>query len=321
MLSSFGGSLFFIALSLLPSDGAVYSLSLIAAFFLMQVYFNLFYTTRGALAQSLTGKDNYAKLNGWLEIENQTAAFSAGALAVLLLDIFSIQNIFMVCTFSLIASGFLFARIPEADRQVDKQAFKQEDRKLTFDRGLIFLMVAGNIPFVCVMLLNIVKPIFVADVLLEDAKVLALTSLWYTVGAVGMGALSGWLVKTIGAYKALVLAVIGFVFACAIMIFLPTVAAIYLASVAWGIFNSLARIARQTIAMERIENDKMGRFMALGQKISLSIRATVILSYTGLFLYADYAYSFWYVTLIAATGPIILLLLKFTVFLRKQESL
>jgi len=33
----------------------------------------------------------------------------------------------------------------------------------------------------------------------------------------------------------------------------------------------------------------------------------IIISYTGLFLYVDYVYSFWFLTVFAAFGPMLLL--------------
>ena len=308
--TSCGGCLFFLILSFLEAGNLIYSICLLAAFVLMQLYYNVFFTTRSALAQSLTRKENYGRLNGWLEIENQTAAFSAGTLAVLLLDVLAIQTIFLVCVLSLLLAALFFYLIPEKDRNDGKEIKINKNEKLHFDLSLLLLVQAGNIPFVCIMLMNIVKPIFVSDVLLANAQVLAMTGVFYTVGAITTGGLSSWLMNKIGAFNSLVLAVFGFVIASASLIVISTVEILYAASLGWGIFNSLARISKQTIAMEIIPNEEIGRFMAYSQKITLFIRGMVILGFSSLFLFVEYSYSFWYVTAIALAGPILLLVRK-----------
>ncbi|WP_419799927.1 MFS transporter [Terasakiella sp.] len=101
-------SLVFLTLAILERGSAVYAAMLLTVFVVMQVYYNVFYTARGALAQSLVEKHNYGRLNGWLEIENQTAAFSAGTLAILLLDLLSVHTIFSICMISLCVQVWFF---------------------------------------------------------------------------------------------------------------------------------------------------------------------------------------------------------------------
>lgn len=311
LITSLGGCALFSALAFLPSGGWVYMASLLITYVLMQVYFNFFYTARGALAQSLTKKEQYAKLNGWLEVENQVAAFSAGTVAVLLLDIFPVKTIFIVCGLSLLLSAYLFGAIQEDRPVTNKQEKKkQDDKDLSFNKALVYLVTAGNVPFICVMLLNIIKPVFIADVLLGDAQALALTSLTYTIGAIFSGAISGYLLGRIDPYVSLVVSVCGFVVVTAVLMIHASVTSLALVAIGWGVFNSLSRISRQTIAMEYVDNAVIGRFLAHTQKINLFIRGMVIVSYTLLFLYVDYAYSFWFVTLYAITGPLILLYQK-----------
>ncbi|WP_028879307.1 MFS transporter [Terasakiella pusilla] len=307
MTTSTCGCLLFCALAFLPIGGMIYLTSLLVAYVLMQVYFNFYYTARGALAQSLTVRENYGKLNGWLEVENQIAAFSAGTIAVLLLDILPMEAIFIVCALSLALSAFLFGRIDEPVRPLQAKKITAASDDLNFNKALIYLVTAGNIPFICVMLLNIIKPVFVADVLKSDAQSLALVTLSYTVGAILTGAFSGMLLTRIDPYVSLVTAVCGFVLVTAFLIFEDGIVSLCVVSVGWGVFNSLSRISRQTIAMELVSNDVIGRFIAYTQRINLFIRGVVIISYTTLFLYVDYAYSFWFLTVFAAFGPMLLL--------------
>lgn len=310
MTTSICGCLLFCALAFLPIGGVMYLASLLVAYVLMQVYFNFYYTARGALAQSLTVRENYGKLNGWLEVENQIAAFSAGTIAVLLLDILAMEAIFVVCAVSLALSAYLFATIDEPVRTVQAKSVTSNAQDLNFNKALIYLVTAGNIPFISVMLLNIIKPVFIADVLQGEAQSLALMSLSYTVGAILTGAFSGMMLTRVDPYISLVVSVCGFVLATSVLVFEASILTLCAVSVGWGVFNSLSRISRQTIAMELVSNDIIGRFMAYTQRINLFIRGIVIISYTGLFLYVDYAYSFWFLSVFAAFGPLILLYQK-----------
>jgi MFS family permease len=299
-------SLVFLTLSILERGSVVYAAMLLTIFVVMQVYYNIFYTARGALAQSLVERHNYGRLNGWLEIENQTAAFSAGTLAILLLDLLSVHTIFSVCMISLLCAGVVFAFIPEDERQMIKPIAVGPVRQPTFDRSLVLLALGGNMPFVCIMLLNIVKPIFISDVLLADAKVLAAASVCYTVGAVVSGGLSGQVMRRAGSFNTLVFAVWGFVISTALLLVFTHVYVLYVASLGWGIFNSLARISNQTIMMGMVENDIMGRFTAHVQKWTMFIRTGGVVGFSVIFLSVRYDYSFWYVCAIALIGPVLL---------------
>lgn len=308
LFTSVAGALFFLTLSLMERGNAAYSVTLLVAFSLTQVYYNVFFPARGALAQSLTEKKNFGRLNGWLEIENQTAAFSAGTLAVLLLDLVPISTIFQVCVGSLICAAFAFETLPEKARPVS-HAEDTPQRKKTpvFDRSLVLLALAGNIPFVCVMVLNVVKPIFIFDVLLASAEVLAVVSVCYTVGAVASGVISSWLMNRMGCHASLILAISGFVLSTSVLMAVDSIGVLYASSICWGVFNSLARISTQTIVMGQVHNDVMGRFSAHIQRLTMFARTAAILGFTGMFLAVDYSYSFWYVTAVALVGPLLLL--------------
>lgn len=299
-------SLVFLTLAILERGNTVYAAMLLTVFVVMQVYYNVFYTARGALAQSLVEKHNYGRLNGWLEIENQTATFSAGTLAILLLDLLSVHTIFSICMISLLCAGVVFSCVPEDVRRMAKPANIGPEVPLVFDRALVLLALGGNMPFVCIMLLNIVKPVFISDVFLADAKVLAAASVCYTAGAVLSGGLSGKFLTRFGSFNTLAFAVWGFVFSTALLLVFSHAHVLYAASVGWGIFNSLARISNQTIMMGIVENHVMGRFTAHVQKWTMFIRTAVIVGFSLSFLSIPYDYSFWYVCVIALVGPLLL---------------
>jgi len=308
VFTSLAGALFFLTLSLIERGNAAYSITLLIAFSLTQVYYNVFFPARGALAQSLTEKRNFGRLNGWLEIENQTAAFSAGTLAVLLLDLVAISTIFQVCMGSLICAAIAFETLPEKARSVGHaDAPTQQKKTPVFDRALVLLALAGNMPFVCVMLLNVVKPIYISDVLFGSAEILAVVSVCYTIGAVASGVFASGLMDRMGAHASLMMAIGGFVLSTSILMFTGSAGVLYASSICWGVFNSLARISTQTIAMGQVQNDVMGRFSAHVQRWTMFARTAAILGFTGMFLGVDYAYSFWYVTAVALVGPVLLL--------------
>lgn len=308
VFTSVAGALFFLTLSLMERGNAAYSITLLIAFSLTQVYYNVFFPARGALAQSLTEKRNFGRLNGWLEIENQTAAFSAGTLAVLLLDLVAVSTIFQVCMGSLVCAAIAFETLPEKARPLSSTEDVSPGKTTpVFDRALVLLALAGNIPFVCVMLLNVVKPIYISDVLFASAEVLAIVSVCYTIGAVASGIFSSGLMERMGAHASLMMAIGGFVLSTSVLMFVGSVEVLYASSICWGVFNSLARISTQTIAMGQVHNDVMGRFSAHVQRLTMFARTAAVLGFTGMFLGVEYAYSFWYVTAVALVGPVLLL--------------
>ncbi|WP_027710517.1 MFS transporter [Zooshikella ganghwensis] len=183
--------IFFTLLYITPNDGLLLSTLLLIAYVLKQLHFSIFYTARSAMAQYLVNKEYFARINSWLEIEYQLAAFTAGGLSIFLLDYVSIQTILLICGISLLIAALIFQTLPKVSTPTTTKHNNTDYKPPTNSHIIIILFLSGNIPFICVMLLNIIRPIYISDILLAERAILAYSSLFYTVGAVFGGFVSG----------------------------------------------------------------------------------------------------------------------------------
>ncbi|MBU2707944.1 MFS transporter [Zooshikella marina] len=309
--------IFFTLLYITPNDGLLLSTLLLIAYVLKQLHFSIFYTARSAMAQYLVNKEYFARINSWLEIEYQLAAFTAGGLSIFLLDYVSIQTILLICGISLLIAALIFQTLPKGSTSTTTKHNNTDYKPPANSHIIIILFLSGNIPFICVMLLNIIRPIYISDILLAEPAILAYSSLFYTVGAVFGGFVSGKFLNYQRAFILLICAGIGFFLSTAMLINFTGITLFYVASAGWGLFNGLSRIASQTIIMHYIPNQFIGRFIAQAQRVVLFMRASIISVYTVLFLYIDYRYSFIFLSLVSIAGPLLFIC---HIYLKKRAT-
>ena len=298
----FGMALLLALLALAPTD----TILMPAVFFCGQIYLFFYYVIRSAITREIVPEGQFGRYNGILEIEGQVSTFFAGGAAAF----FFAQNadslspvLWAAAAGMLIASLIVLVKLPTNAPRYDRVENEPEAPAMQpFPVSLMLLAYCGSVPFICVMLLNVIKPIVIVDLLRYPGEVLALTSVFYTIGATAAGLLGGrsWIETC---QKLIVtLTLVGFLIFCLLPAAAPTPVVLYLSSVIWGISNGLSRITWQTAAMSQIGNERIGNFFATVTAGVGIMRIGLLFGYWAISALWGYEMSFGYLAFICAIG-------------------
>lgn len=280
------------------------TVALLATFFCAQLYIFLYYVTRSSLINEIVSPKKYGKYNGILEIENQSSTFLAGGLTAYFLgqDLVSVNVALIVSALGLILAAFIIAiKVRTPTPKTPPPVIGSKD-KIIFPRCLMVFALCSSVPFICVMLLNVIKPIVIDEQFDDPINVLAMTSIFYAVGAICSGLLSSCSFLTSRHRLVVYVTLGGFLLVCLIPIFYINAPVLYISSFFWGLFNGTSRIVWQTVVMKEINNDVIGRFFT---KISITvdiIKVTLLGGYWVLFTLFGKNVSFLYLTALCAIG-------------------
>ncbi len=277
--------------------------ALLATFFCGQVYLFFYYVTRSSLTHEIVSPEEYSKYNGILEIENQVSTFSAGGLTAFLLgqNFVSEAMVLTGAAIGLTMSSLIV--VMKVKNQVPNIApLAAGEGNIAFPRTLVILALCSSIPFICVMLLNVIKPIVIDNYFESAVDILALTSVFYAVGAIVSGLLSNTLFQLGLNRQVIYFTLAGFSLFCLIPAFYMSAPVLYISSFFWGLFNGTSRIVWQSMVMNQLSNDVIGRFFT---KVTITIdllKIHLLGLYWVLFTFWEQSISFPYLTVICLIG-------------------
>lgn len=280
----------------------------LGVFFCGQIYLFFYYVIRSAITREIVPEGRYGHYNGILEVEGQVSTFVAGGVTAYF---FGQEFASLSLAFWCGAAGMLISAIiiRKKLRTNGHRATKPDKAEIVswqkYPAALLLLSYCGSVPFICVMLLNVVKPIVIVDLLQYPIEVLALTSVFYTIGAIAAGLLGGrsWIETASKQVIALTLA--GFLISCILPAILPTALVLYLSSIIWGVTNGLSRITWQTSAMNQISDKRIGSFFASISAGVGAMRIILLLGYWAATAFWGYQISFIYLALVSAAGLVV----------------
>lgn len=300
----FSMSLFLAVLALQPTS----IILLLGVYFFGHIYLFFYYVTRSAITREIVPEGQFGRYNGILEIEGQVSTFVAGGVTAY---IFGQELASLSLVFGCAAAGMLISAlivqfklqtgVPQEQQVIEPDVPPQKQ----YPSALLLLSYCGSVPFVCMMLLNIIKPIVIIEALQYPVEVLALTSVFYTVGAItaGMFGSQSWIETASSRVIFLTLTV--FLVSCILLVIYSSPSMLYLCSVVWGVSNGLSRITWQTAAMNQIGTG-IGKFFASVSAGIGVMRIALLLTYWALTsLWTGPEISFVYLAIICAVGLIV----------------
>ncbi|MCR6107779.1 MFS transporter [Salipaludibacillus agaradhaerens] len=249
-------------------------------------YYNLFYPTIFAFNQEIFEPSQYKTLNGVMEVQGQLAAVLSGGLAALLLPIVEFKWLLLLNAMTYAIAVVFFSLIPY--KKMPKSPIKDSFwRKLT--EGYVYMMryprlflflVASFMPFIGVMMTNYLFPVYIDNILQAGASVYGMKTMVYGIGAVLAGIFLPIILKRVGNESTIVFTVLLFAVSITLYIFFPFVSIFYLLTVLIAFGNAGTRVARNSLIMERIPNDKIGRVDSLFRGIGLGTRIMLLSLFT-----------------------------------------
>lgn len=284
-------------------------------FIAMEAFFLVFVAARITLVKKIVPENLYSKVSTILEMEFQIAAFGAGALAAFLLGQFSPNIVLLVNAVLFLVSAGLFMLINEvrpsrATSVADGLETIDLARK-TLEPGLsiIPLILAMNVPFVCIMLMNVILPIHVEGKLDGTPQDLAFANLIYTAGAISSFLLIGFVLARDKGLRLKIIALFLIFSLAAVMVqFSIRIEVLFLCCFVWGAINSTAKVVGQTVILKHTDEMTVSVMTAKVQARVQLLRVISMIFLSLIILLTGDGYLFGYMALFALLGPALILM-------------
>lgn len=246
--------------------------------------------TQAAFVQEAFDQKHYNAINSLLEIENQTALVLAGGFAGLLLGKFGLHVVLLLNALTYFIAFLMLSGIDYVftlEKQAEKSSrtswvelFSQSWIYIRERRGFLIFGVSALMPFIAVLLVNLLNPVFVSQTLGEDVKIFSLGEVTYSIGAVLAGMLIALISRKFGAFSTMVFHYLLMAIVLVLTVALPKGWIFVLLSAFLGWCNVSTRLIRQTIYMELLPNRLMGRVMSFFRSIGTLIRLLLLALFT-----------------------------------------
>jgi len=250
-------------------------------------YYFLFYPALFALNQELFERSQYKQINGIFEIQGQLATVIAGGAASILIGKVDLQWILVLDACMYIAAIYCLWRIPYHRRLsgISNVSFWRdmaEGWRYMHTKRLLFLfLLASLMPFISVMMTNYLHPIYISTVLKEDGAVYGTQSMVYGFGAAFAGLVIPLLIRKIGNEATIVMNMLIYSAAISLFLIFQHTLIFYVLVLFTAFGNAGTRVARSSLIMETIPNEKIGRVDGLFRAVGLMIRILLLCTFTG----------------------------------------
>ncbi len=229
--------------------------------------------SRGFL-QEILERDELVGGNAWVEMSLQAGAFLSAGFTGIVLKFLGIRAVLAIAVGTYLLASLFLARIrytPLVAGDSEEPFFTQFSRGLGYLRArprLLWLGLAMQVPFVVVIVSNVVLPGYVENVLGAGAVAFGLADMSY-----GLAAFCSSLLLTLLAARLprfpLLLALFALVLAALAGLYLNRLAALaYLGMFLFGLGNTPLKILLTSTLMELVDKEQFGRALALWSGIS-----------------------------------------------------
>lgn len=266
--------------------------------FMVTVLINqIHYPTQSALVQESFDDRHYNHINSLLEIESQTASVLAGGIAGIILGQFGLPVVLLFDGLTyLFAVGLLstleyrFTLGHHVKANAGKNWWRQLHDSWLFIRekpGFLLFGITAMLPFVAVMVGNLLAPVWVNQTLHADVIIFSTHEMTYAIGAVAAGFLVMQMTNRWGAFASMVGNMLVFALVLGLIVALPYgwMFVFLTTFIGWG--NASVRLIRQNVYMCIVPKQHMGRVLSFFQSIGLLLRLpllglfTVLIDSTG----------------------------------------
>jgi MFS family permease len=286
----------------------------ILLFVVGSLYYTFFYPTIFAFNQEIFDRSQYKPLNGLMEIQGQLSSVLAGGLASFMLQSVELKWILLFDAFTYAAAFLLLARIPYKQTsaiQTEGSFWKKisEGYHYMKTRPVLFLfLLASFMPFIGVMVTNYLFPVYISDVLHGDGSVYGFHEMVYGIGAALAGIFIPLMLRKLSTEWSIVMTVSIYTLALIMYSFFPSIPLFYLLTVFTAFGNAGTRVARNSLMMEMIPNEKIGRVDGLFRVVGLGFRIVLLATFTKNVTDANVLVSFGILNILLVVATMIVFL-------------
>lgn len=288
-------------LGLLVDNLPVFSWVIVLVF---QLSINVFYTGYYAIAQHFTA-DGYHRLNAVMEVCGQVAALSVGVLVYFTIQRVEIVYLWGATLLLLVFAATMLGTFCETclhNKQSQKNTAQAQSLRWFFSHPIAWLSVLGFFPYLIVMAMNQIQPIYFYQLMNLQPDALALSSIIYVLGTL-LG--STWAGRAADYHRVIIRALCLTTAVCVMLAIAPTATLFYAAMFVLGITNSGARVATNSLIMQHIPNTHIGTYNGLKSSLAFMARLAFLLALNGLFPLFDYRYASYLLPAILLYAPVI----------------
>lgn len=235
----------------------------------------IYITASRSFLQEILEQQNYVAGNSLLEISLQAGMFLAAGGSGFLYRYYSFEMILWVNILMFVISAVMIKSIGHMSELATEtkesyaQTLKEGFRFLKQHKAIFMLGVISIIPLIVTMIFNVVLPNYVNDTLAKDSVTFGFADMSYGIG----GLLSGFLISLVTHKIKMEKLVIGFFILATVDLFFLSqntlVLNLYLCSLLLGLSNSSLRILMNSVLMNIVAKEYMGRAMSVWLGISL----------------------------------------------------
>ncbi|AEV36633.1 Macrolide-efflux protein [Pseudovibrio sp. FO-BEG1] len=282
--------------------------SLSVFYFASQVFFLFFYNALSAFIQEVFNEQERGKVNGWMQVEMQASTFVVGLLMIYAVKSSDFQFLLQLNSGLMVISALMFCFIPykKQERPARARVSRRVFRTILKRKDLILLGVCDSVSFVCVMMLNIVHPIYLNAVLQLDVSALAKLSMSYGLGAALSGFLISRFITTQSALMAIRVCLSIFTVALLTISILPAMPTILVGVFVLGAAGSASRVAFKTYVMSMVEKDIFGSYLSVISSLTYIQRTLFGFLLSMLIVGFPASNYYWFVFAIGCFGLILL---------------
>lgn len=285
--------------------------------------YNVHYPNLYAFGQEITKKENYGKLNSYIEIQGQVTSVLAGAFAAILLtgtvdgdlqiaginftlpftiEAWAIYEVFLLDAFTyfLVILFFIFMKYDSvAKEKIDvgslTSRFKQGLNYL-YKKPIIFVFgIASYMLFAFTLVqIHVILPSYVNNFLNMGADVYASSEIYYSIGAIFSGVLILRIFKNLSTVSSVIILMLTVSIAFFSMAIYKLLWVFFIGSLILGVTNAGVRILRTTYIFNHVPNNLIGRTNSVFNSLNIMVRMILIGMFTLQFFHADdnirYAY-------------------------------
>lgn len=247
-------------------------------------------SAQSAFVQEIFEPKLYGSINSFLEIENQTALVLSGALAGILLEKFGLHVVLILNALAYLLAflnllGINYVSTSKEKLKLDTRnswlsMFNESWRFIKRRRGLMIFGVAALIPFITVMLVNLLNPIFVSHSLKADVKIYSLGEVTYSIGALISGICTTIITRKLSSFSYMVANYFMMIVALLLTVTFPKGGIFLLCSALIGWCNVSTRLIRQNMYMELLPNHLIGRVLSFFKSIGTLLRLLLLALFT-----------------------------------------
>tara|TARA_Y100001978_G_scaffold159941_1_gene145892 strand:+ start:2514 stop:3788 length:1275 start_codon:yes stop_codon:yes gene_type:complete len=306
-----------LACSLIIGSAALYGITkeytpwilALAVFGTTMLHYSIHYPNLYAFGQEITEKENYGKLNSYIEIQGQSTSIFAGAFAAILLsgtenqvmnlmginiplpfDIipWEIHEIFLMDAITYAAAFLIILFIkyqPLVKNEIDKgSVLERLQNGINFLKANPLIFIFGVCSYMIftflIVEMFVLVPSYVSNYLHGGGNVFASSEVYYSIGAVLAGMSIRPIFSRFNTVFGIIFLMISTIVGCFLLTFTQSIGIFYVISLLIGITNAGTRVLRITYLFNHVPNNVIGRAGSVFNSISIIIRTLMITAFS-----------------------------------------